>query len=95
MWSRRSLFHGTALSVGGWQRIGWSTAKAEIRRRLQRRALEDARRRRIEIDQRIMPLFVSAFRSFWPPKADADCQTLSFSASFYKIRLGKNHSKST
>jgi hypothetical protein len=42
-----------------------------------------------------MWLFVSAFRSFWPPKAAADCQTLSFSASFYKIRLGKNHSKST
>jgi hypothetical protein len=42
-----------------------------------------------------MPLFVSAFRSFWPPKAAADCQTLSFSASFYKIRFGKNHSKST
>jgi hypothetical protein len=40
-------------------------------------------------------LFVSAFRSFWPPKADADCQTLTFSASFYKIRLDKNHSKST
>jgi hypothetical protein len=40
-------------------------------------------------------LFVSAFYSFWPPKAAADCQTLSFSASFYKIRLGKNHSKST
>lgn len=36
-----------------------------------------------------------AFRSFWPPKADADCQTLIFSASFYKIRLSKNHSKST
>jgi hypothetical protein len=43
----------------------------------------------------IKPLFVSAFRSFWPPKAAADCQTLSFSVSFYKIRLGKNHSKST
>jgi hypothetical protein len=42
-----------------------------------------------------MPLFVSAFRSFWPPKAAADCQTLSFSVSFYKICLGKNHSKST
>jgi hypothetical protein len=41
-----------------------------------------------------MPLFVSAFWSFWPPKAAADCQTLSFSDSFYKIRLGKNHSKS-
>jgi hypothetical protein len=43
----------------------------------------------------MMCLFVSAFRSFWPPKAAADCQTLSFSASFYKIRLGKKHSKST
>jgi hypothetical protein len=42
-----------------------------------------------------LPLFVSAFRSFWPPKAAADYQTLSFSASFYKIRFGKNHSKST
>jgi hypothetical protein len=40
-------------------------------------------------------MFVSAFRSFWPLKAVADCQTLSFSDSFYKIRLGKNHSKST
>jgi hypothetical protein len=40
-------------------------------------------------------LFVSASGSFWPPKAAADCQTLSFSASFYKIRWGKNHSKST
>jgi hypothetical protein len=45
--------------------------------------------------QQTMYPFVSAFRSFWPPKADADCQTLSFSASFYKIRLGKNHLKST
>jgi hypothetical protein len=43
----------------------------------------------------ILPLFVSVFWSFWPPKAAADCQALSFSASFYKIRLGKNHSKST
>jgi hypothetical protein len=42
-----------------------------------------------------MPPFVSAFWSFWPPKAAADCQTPSFSVSFYKIRLGKNHSKST
>jgi hypothetical protein len=33
--------------------------------------------------------------SFWPPKATSYCQTLSFSVSFYKIRLGKNHSKST
>jgi hypothetical protein len=39
----------------------------------------------------LWPLFVSAFFSFWPPKAAADCQTLSFSVSFYKIRLGKNH----
>jgi hypothetical protein len=45
--------------------------------------------------QHTKPLFISAFCSFWPPKAVADCQTLSFSASFYKIRLGKNHSKST
>jgi hypothetical protein len=41
-----------------------------------------------------MSLFVSAFRSFWPPKAAADCQTLSFLASLYKIRLSKNYSKS-
>jgi hypothetical protein len=38
-----------------------------------------------------MCLFVSASRGFWPPKAATDCQTLSFSASFYKIRLSKNH----
>jgi hypothetical protein len=42
-----------------------------------------------------MALFVSASGSFWPPKAAADCQTLSFSASFYKICWGKNHPKST
>jgi hypothetical protein len=42
-----------------------------------------------------MALFVSASDSFWPPKAAVDCQTLSFSASFYKIRWGKNHPKST
>jgi hypothetical protein len=42
-----------------------------------------------------MWLFVSAFRSFWPPKAAMDCQTLSFSGSFYKIRWGKKHLKST
>jgi hypothetical protein len=41
------------------------------------------------------PLFVSTFRTFWPLKAVANCQTLSFSASFYKICLGKNYSKST
>jgi hypothetical protein len=41
-----------------------------------------------------MALFVSASVSFWPPKAAADCQTLSFSASFYKIRWDKNHPKS-
>jgi hypothetical protein len=40
-------------------------------------------------------LFVSASGNFWPPKAAADCQTLSFSASFYKIRWDKNHPKST
>jgi hypothetical protein len=45
-------------------------------------------------ERTISSLFVSAFYSFWPPKAAADCQTLSFSASFYKIRLGKTHSKS-
>jgi hypothetical protein len=43
----------------------------------------------------IMSLFVLASGGFWPPKAAADCQTLSFSASFYKIRWGKNHPKST
>jgi hypothetical protein len=42
-----------------------------------------------------MALFVSASGSFWPPKAAADYQTLSFSASFYKIRWSKNHPKST
>jgi hypothetical protein len=42
-----------------------------------------------------MALFVSASGSFWSPKAAADCQTLSFSASFYKIRWSKNHPKST
>jgi hypothetical protein len=40
-------------------------------------------------------VFVSASDSFWTPKADVDCQTLSFSASFYKIRWGENHPKST
>jgi hypothetical protein len=38
-----------------------------------------------------MDLFVSVCDSFWPPKAAVDCQTLSFSASFYKIHWGKNH----
>jgi hypothetical protein len=42
-----------------------------------------------------LTLFVSASGSFWSPKAAADCQTLSFSASFYKIHWGKNHPKST
>jgi hypothetical protein len=42
-----------------------------------------------------MALFVSASGSFWAPKAAADCQMLSFSVSFYKIRRGKNHPKST
>jgi hypothetical protein len=37
--------------------------------------------------------FVSASSSFWSPKAAADCQTLSFSASFYKIRWGQKSSK--
>jgi hypothetical protein len=41
----------------------------------------------------IMGLFVSTSGSFWPPKATADCQTLSFSASFYKIRWGQKPSK--
>jgi hypothetical protein len=41
-----------------------------------------------------LALFVSASGSFWPPKAAADCQTPSFSASFYKIRWDKNHPKS-
>jgi hypothetical protein len=36
-----------------------------------------------------------SFLSFWPPKTAVDCQTLSFPVSFYKIRLGKNHLKST
>jgi hypothetical protein len=40
-------------------------------------------------------LFVLVSGSFWPPKTAADCQTLCFSASFYKIRWGKNHPKST
>jgi hypothetical protein len=40
-----------------------------------------------------MGLFVSASDSFWPPKAAADCQTLSFSARFYKIRWGQKPSK--
>jgi hypothetical protein len=43
----------------------------------------------------MLPLFVSASVSFWPRKAAADYQTLSFSASFYKIRLANNHPKST
>jgi hypothetical protein len=42
-----------------------------------------------------MGLFVSDSGSFWPPKATADCQTLSFSASFYKVCSSKNHPKST
>jgi hypothetical protein len=42
-----------------------------------------------------LALFVSASGSFWPPKAAADRQTLSFSASFYEIRWCKNHPKST
>jgi hypothetical protein len=43
----------------------------------------------------VKALFVSASGSFWPPKTAADCQTLNFSASFYKIRWVKNHPKST
>jgi hypothetical protein len=49
----------------------------------------------IYVLKKIKSLFVSAFRSFLLPKAVADYETLSFSASFYKIRLYKNHSKST
>jgi hypothetical protein len=48
-----------------------------------------------DLDQGFMGMFVSASGSFWPPKAAADCQTLNFSVSFYKIRWGKNHPKST
>jgi hypothetical protein len=51
-----------------------------------------------EVEELELPkryLFVSVFCRLWPPKAIADCQTLSFLASLYKIRLGKNHSKST
>jgi hypothetical protein len=51
--------------------------------------------RRVPPKPEYMPLFVSAFWSFWPPKATAACQTLRFSVSLYKIRLSKNHSKST
>jgi hypothetical protein len=47
------------------------------------------------MDEDTLPLFVSAFWRFWPPKAATDCQTLSFLVSFYKICLGKNHSKLT
>jgi hypothetical protein len=36
-----------------------------------------------------------SFLELLAPKAATSCQTLSFSVSFYKIRLGKNHSKST
>jgi hypothetical protein len=46
-------------------------------------------------DEANLGLFVSAFFSFWPPKAGVDYQTLSFSACFYKNRFGKNHPKST
>jgi hypothetical protein len=47
--------------------------------------------------QATLSLFVLASGSFWPPKAATDCQTLSFSASLYKIQIrwGKNHPKST
>jgi hypothetical protein len=31
-----------------------------------------------------LALFVSAFFSFWPPEAAADCQMPSFSARFYE-----------
>ena len=42
----------------------------------------------------VSALFVSVFWSFCP-KVVADCQTLSFLVSFYKIRLDKNHLKLT
>jgi hypothetical protein len=42
-----------------------------------------------------MAMFVSASGSFCPPKAAADCQTLSFLDSLYKIGWNKNYSKST
>jgi hypothetical protein len=47
------------------------------------------------VDTAYMPLFVSAFFSFWPQKLLRTAKRVSFSASFYKIRLGKNYSKST
>jgi hypothetical protein len=43
----------------------------------------------------VLALLVSASGSFWPPKAAVGCQTLSFSASFYKIRWSKKHPEST
>jgi hypothetical protein len=47
------------------------------------------------LGRRQLRLFVSASGSFLPPKAATNCQTLSFSDSFYKIRFSKNHPKST
>jgi hypothetical protein len=60
-----------------------------------RRAGYWVRKKRTAARANTMALIVSASCSFWPPKAVADCQTLSFLASFYKIRWGKNHPKST
>jgi hypothetical protein len=57
--------------------------------------LASARRPRLTLSGDTLALFVSASGSFWPPKAAADCQTISFSANFYKIRWSKNHPKST
>jgi hypothetical protein len=42
----------------------------------------------------IDPVCFSFLELLATKKAAADCQTLSFSVSFYKIRLSKNHSKS-
>jgi hypothetical protein len=53
------------------------------------------RGRQSELSHLALAPFVLASGSFWPLKAAADCQTLSFSASFYKIYWGKNHPKST
>jgi hypothetical protein len=75
----------------GWQEGLKQQAAAEAKR--QRDFEREAARKAFQ--EFITPLFVSASSSFWPPKAVVDCQTLSFSASFYKIRLGKNHPKST
>jgi hypothetical protein len=49
----------------------------------------------MNFDRVAMALFVSVSGRFWLPKAAADCQTLSFSASFYKISWDKKQLKST